>query len=257
MAKEFARESHHSNISNKATSTSSQYFQIDTKAPTDNSEDISLSPERSTGNDRCSSVHSGSQRSTSSRASDINMSEVKSMRYNDNSFDNSVVLSQSNLSTPARSQLRKLSGSSHKSNNSTDGRECGEYSDNFSSFDGGVTTSQKSKRRSTHSSDVGSNSTSTKSHTHISGRKSLDSSSEEHTSIISSMHSSILLTKTTAAQNGVAHSYRSVRGLYFLAVIFVRSIDQVHPDHPLNAPLFLLPPTPQGLNPYITQRKNL
>ena len=158
------------------------------------------------------------------KASDINMSEVKSMRYNDNSSANSEVLSQSNLSTPARSQLRKLSGSSHKSNKSTDGRKCGQYSDNFSSFDDGVTTSQKSKRRSTHSSDVGSNSTSTKSHTHISGRKSLDSSSEEHTSIISSTHS---------------------------------CIDQVHPDHPLNAPLFLLPPTPQGLNPYITQRKNL
>ena len=35
----------------------------------------------------------------------------------------------------------------------------------------------------------------------------------------------ILLTKTTAARNGVALSYRSVRGLYFLAVVFVRSIE--------------------------------
>ena len=31
-------------------------------------------------------------------------------------------------------------------------------------------------------------------------------------------------TKTTAAQNGVALSYRKVRGLYFLAVVFVRHI---------------------------------
>ena len=34
----------------------------------------------------------------------------------------------------------------------------------------------------------------------------------------------IHLAKTTAAQNEVALSYRSVRGLYFLAVVFVRSI---------------------------------
>ena len=34
----------------------------------------------------------------------------------------------------------------------------------------------------------------------------------------------ILLTKTTAVQNEAALSYRSVRGLYFLAVVFVRSI---------------------------------
>ena len=34
---------------------------------------------------------------------------------------------------------------------------------------------------------------------------------------------SILLTKT-AARNGVALNYRSVRGLYFLAVVFVKSI---------------------------------
>ena len=35
----------------------------------------------------------------------------------------------------------------------------------------------------------------------------------------------ILLTKTAAAQNEDALSYHSVRGLYFLAVVFVRSID--------------------------------
>ena len=34
----------------------------------------------------------------------------------------------------------------------------------------------------------------------------------------------ILLTKTTAVQNDVALSYHRVRGLYFLAVVFVRSI---------------------------------
>ena len=34
----------------------------------------------------------------------------------------------------------------------------------------------------------------------------------------------ILLTKTTAAQNEDALSYHKVRGLYFLAVVFVRSI---------------------------------
>ena len=34
----------------------------------------------------------------------------------------------------------------------------------------------------------------------------------------------ILLTKITAAQNGVALSYRKVRGLYFLAVIFATTI---------------------------------
>ena len=34
----------------------------------------------------------------------------------------------------------------------------------------------------------------------------------------------ILLTKTTAAQNGVALSCHKVRGLYFLAAVFVRSI---------------------------------
>ena len=32
----------------------------------------------------------------------------------------------------------------------------------------------------------------------------------------------ILLTKTTAAQNEVALSYHRVRGLYFLAVVFAR-----------------------------------
>ena len=34
----------------------------------------------------------------------------------------------------------------------------------------------------------------------------------------------IPITKTTAARNGVALNYHSVRGLYFLAVVFVRSI---------------------------------
>ena len=34
----------------------------------------------------------------------------------------------------------------------------------------------------------------------------------------------ILLTKTTAAQNEVALSYHRVRGLYFLAVVFVATI---------------------------------
>ena len=38
----------------------------------------------------------------------------------------------------------------------------------------------------------------------------------------------ILLTKTTAAQNGVALSYRKVRRLYFLAVVFVRLIVRLH-----------------------------
>ena len=35
----------------------------------------------------------------------------------------------------------------------------------------------------------------------------------------------IHLTKTTAAQNEVELGYRSVRGLYFLAIVFVRSIN--------------------------------
>ena len=34
----------------------------------------------------------------------------------------------------------------------------------------------------------------------------------------------ILLTKTTEAQNGVALIYRKMRGSYFLAVVFVRRI---------------------------------
>ena len=38
------------------------------------------------------------------------------------------------------------------------------------------------------------------------------------------IHSTILLTKTTAAQNEDALSNYRVRGLYFLAVVFVRSI---------------------------------
>ena len=39
--------------------------------------------------------------------------------------------------------------------------------------------------------------------------------------------STILLTKTTAAQNEVALSYHKVRGVYFLAVVFVRTICEV------------------------------
>ena len=39
--------------------------------------------------------------------------------------------------------------------------------------------------------------------------------------------STIFLTKTTAAQNEVAPSYHKVRGLYFLAVVSVRSIYEV------------------------------
>ena len=34
----------------------------------------------------------------------------------------------------------------------------------------------------------------------------------------------ILLSKTTAARNGVALSYHSVRGLYFMAVVFAATI---------------------------------
>ena len=38
----------------------------------------------------------------------------------------------------------------------------------------------------------------------------------------------ILPTKTTAARNGVALSYHSVHGLYFLAVVFVATIVNVN-----------------------------
>ena len=34
----------------------------------------------------------------------------------------------------------------------------------------------------------------------------------------------MLLTKTTAAHNEIAHSYHKVRGLYYLSVVFVRTI---------------------------------
>ena len=37
-----------------------------------------------------------------------------------------------------------------------------------------------------------------------------------------------LLTKATAAQNEVALSYHRVRGLYFLAVVFVATIYTIH-----------------------------
>ena len=36
----------------------------------------------------------------------------------------------------------------------------------------------------------------------------------------------ILLIKTTAAQNEVALSYHKARGVYFLAVVFVTTIDK-------------------------------
>ena len=42
------------------------------------------------------------------------------------------------------------------------------------------------------------------------------------------MINDIHLTKTTAAQNEVALSYRSVRGLCFAAVVLVRSIVNIH-----------------------------
>ena len=38
----------------------------------------------------------------------------------------------------------------------------------------------------------------------------------------------ILLTKTTAAQNEVTLNYRRVRGLYFLAVVFAATIRTLH-----------------------------
>ena len=38
------------------------------------------------------------------------------------------------------------------------------------------------------------------------------------------LHTYILLTKKTAAQNEVALSYHRVRGLYFLAVVFAATI---------------------------------
>ena len=41
-------------------------------------------------------------------------------------------------------------------------------------------------------------------------------------------HDCIILTKTTAAQNEVALSYHRVRGLYFQAVVFEATIDDVN-----------------------------
>ena len=41
----------------------------------------------------------------------------------------------------------------------------------------------------------------------------------------------ILLTKITAARNEIALSYHNVRGLYFLAVVFVRSIYTSHKNN--------------------------
>ena len=42
---------------------------------------------------------------------------------------------------------------------------------------------------------------------------------------MSQLELSILLTKTTAAENEAALSYDRLPGLYFLAVVFVRSIE--------------------------------
>ena len=47
-------------------------------------------------------------------------------------------------------------------------------------------------------------------------------------SIITGSILSILLTKTTATQNETALNYHKLRALYFLAVVFVRSIFHVH-----------------------------
>ena len=40
----------------------------------------------------------------------------------------------------------------------------------------------------------------------------------------SSFHNTIVLTKTTAAQNDIVLSYHRVRGLYFLAVVFAATM---------------------------------
>ena len=50
------------------------------------------------------------------------------------------------------------------------------------------------------------------------------SSAEQNVLVLARQIGIIFLTKTTAAQNEAALSYRSVRRLYFLAVVFVRSI---------------------------------
>ena len=42
----------------------------------------------------------------------------------------------------------------------------------------------------------------------------------------------IYATKTTAAQNEVALSYRRVRGLYFLAVVFVAPLEKLYVKYP-------------------------
>ena len=47
----------------------------------------------------------------------------------------------------------------------------------------------------------------------------------------------ILLTKTNAAQNEDAHSYHSVRGIYYLAVVFVGTIINLEPILRLLFPL--------------------
>ena len=53
----------------------------------------------------------------------------------------------------------------------------------------------------------------------------------------------IHLIKTTAAQNEVVRSYHSVRGIYFLTVIFVRSIIRVmfsNPSNPSQCACFII-----------------
>ena len=66
----------------------------------------------------------------------------------------------------------------------------------------------------------------------------------------------ILLTKTTAAQNGVAHSYHRVRGLYFLAVVFVRSIVHVIITNLEVAHELRVVPICKYTEPYYTSHKN-
>ena len=48
----------------------------------------------------------------------------------------------------------------------------------------------------------------------------------------------IPLTKTTAAPNVVAHIYHSVRGLYFLAVVFAAIIYALRTSHDSGARLY-------------------
>ena len=50
--------------------------------------------------------------------------------------------------------------------------------------------------------------------------------------------STILLRKTTAAQNEVALSYHKVRGLYFLAVVFEATV--IHMIRGITLPVFVI-----------------